>query len=91
MKIAVYCLGLTKTNELEDLAYAFAFTHVKGTRMNHKRVYALFTRAIMNLRIKPKQSLNREVAQHWPVPEKKRMLGPMDFMIYHWRIGPPSW
>lgn len=54
--------------------------NVKGFGWNHKRVYRIYCGLGLNLRIKPKQRIDREVPQPLAVPESINQMWSMDFM-----------
>jgi putative transposase len=56
---------------------------VKGFVWNHKRVYRIYRLLELNLRIKPKRRLVREVPQPLAVPDAINEAWSMDFMHDH--------
>jgi putative transposase len=61
------------------LCYLF-LRNVKGFSWNHKRVYRIYRLLELNLRIKPKRRLVREVPQPLRVPAAINEVWSMDFM-----------
>ena len=59
------------------LCYLF-LRNVKGFVWNHKRVYRIYRLLELNLRIKPKRRLVREVPQPLAVPEAINQVWSMD-------------
>ena len=57
--------------------------HVKGFVWNHKRVYRIYRLLELNLQIKPKRRLVREVPQPLTVPEAINQAWSMDFIHDH--------
>ena len=61
------------------LCYLF-LRNVKGFVWNHKRVYRIYRLLELNLRIKPRRRLVREVPQPLAVPDSINQVWSMDFM-----------
>jgi len=59
--------------------------NVKGFHWNHKRIYRIYRDLELNLRIKPKKRLYREVPEPLSVPENINQVWSMDFM--HDQLG----
>ena len=80
-QIADWLLRLThnQRNWCFGLCYLF-LRNVKGFGWNHKRVYRIYRLLELNLRIKPKRRLVREVPQPLAVPEAINQVWSMDFM-----------
>jgi putative transposase len=80
-RIADWLLRLTHNlrNWGFGLCYLF-LRNVKGLPWNHKRVYRIYRLLELNLRIKPKRRLVREVPQPLAVPEAINHVWSMDFM-----------
>ena len=56
---------------------------MKGFKWNHKRIYRIYRiykELELNLRIKPRKSLNREKPEALSVPEAINQVWSMDFM-----------
>ena len=54
--------------------------NVKGFAWNHKRVYRIYRELELNLRIKPRKRIVREVSAPLAVPEAAKQTWSMDFM-----------
>ncbi|MFT5642700.1 MAG: putative transposase [Janthinobacterium sp.] len=54
--------------------------NVKGFKWNHKRVYRIYRELELNLRIKPRQRLLRDVPLALAVPANINEMWSMDFM-----------
>lgn len=54
--------------------------NVKGFGWNHKRVYRIYRELALNLRIKPRQRLQREKPESLAVPKSINQVWSMDFM-----------
>jgi len=70
--------------------FGYCFLHlrnVKGHRWNHKRVYCIYCAPELNLRIKPRKRLKRDVSDALSVPEKPNVTWSMDFMADHLADG----
>lgn len=61
------------------LCYLF-LRNVKGYGWNHKRVYRIYRELELNLRIKPKKRIVREVPEPLAEPRSKNDIWSMDFM-----------
>lgn len=71
------------TTAFRDWGFGLCFLHlrnVKGFAWNHKRVYRIYRELELNLRIKPKKRLAREVPQPLSVPVAINEVWSMDFM-----------
>lgn len=53
---------------------------MQGYGWNHKRVYRIYCESELNLRIKPKKRLKRDMPEPLAVPEKPNETWSMDFM-----------
>lgn len=53
---------------------------MRGYRWNHKRVYRIYQKLELNLRVKPRKRLKRDKLDALSVPEQPNMVWPMDFM-----------
>ncbi len=63
--------------------FGLCFLHlrnVKGHPWNHKRVYRIYCALELNLRIKPRKRLKRDVPDALAVPERPNVTWSMDFM-----------
>jgi len=54
--------------------------NVKGFRWNHKRVHRIYRELELNLRLKPRKRLKREVPGKLAVPDAPNQVWSMDFM-----------
>jgi putative transposase len=71
------------TSAYRDWGFGLCFLHlrnVKGFGWNHKRVYRIYRELELNLRIKPRKRLVRELPEPLAVPEKPNLTWSMDFM-----------
>lgn len=71
------------TSAYRDWGFGLCFLHlrnVKGFGWNHKRVYRIYCELELNLRIKPRKRLVREVPEPLAVAEKPNLTWSMDFM-----------
>jgi len=79
--IADLLLRLTALNRTWGFMLCFLhLRNVKGYRYNHKRVYRIYKELELNLRIKPRQRLQRDVPDALAVPRQKNIMWSMDFM-----------
>lgn len=79
--IADWLVRLTTT--FRDWGFGLCFLHlrnVKGFGWNHKRVYRIYRELELNLRIKPKKRLAREVPQPLSVPAGINEVWSIDLM-----------
>jgi len=80
-QIADWLLRLTHNQRNWGFGLCYLFLrNVKGFGWNHKRVYRIYRLLELNLRIKPKRRLVREVPQPLAVPEAINQVWSMDFM-----------
>lgn len=80
-QIADWLLRLTHNQRNWGFGLCYLFLrNVKGFVWNHKRVYRIYRLLELNLRIKPKRRLVREVPQPLAVPEAINQVWSMDFM-----------
>ncbi|MEY4762065.1 MAG: hypothetical protein RLZZ200_1921 [Pseudomonadota bacterium] len=80
-RIADWLVRLTHNQRNWGFGLCFLFLrNVKGFVWNHKRVYRIYRLLELNLRIKPKRRLVREVPQPLAVPEAINQVWSMDFM-----------
>lgn len=80
-QIADWLLRLTHNQRNWGFGLCYLFLrNVKGFVWNHKRVYRIYRLLELNLRIKPKRRLVREVPQPLSVPEAINQVWSMDFM-----------
>lgn len=80
-QIADWLVRLTHNQRNWGFGLCYLFLrNVKGLRWNHKRVYRIYRLLELNLRIKPKRRLVREVPQPLAVPEAINQVWSMDFM-----------
>lgn len=74
---------LRLTSAYRDWGFGLCFLHlrnVKGFAWNHKRVYRIYRELELNLRIKPRKRIVREVPAPLAVPEAANQIWSMDFM-----------
>jgi putative transposase len=80
-QIADWLVRLTHNQRNWGFGLCYLFLrNVKGFVWNHKRVYRIYRLLELNLRIKPKRRLVREVPQPLAVPEGINQVWSMDFM-----------
>lgn len=80
-QIADWLVRLTHNQRNGGFGLWYLFLrNVKGLMWNHKRVYRIYRLLELNLRIKPKRRLVREVPQPLAVPEAINQVWSMDFM-----------
>ena len=73
------CLTHNQRNWGFGLCYLY-LRNVKGFGWNHKRAYRIYRELELNLRIKPKKRIVREVPAPLAVPEAINQVWSMDFM-----------
>ncbi len=79
--IADWLLRLTMTNRTWGFGLCYLYLrNVKGYPYNHKRVYRIYREFELNLRIKPKRRLKRDVPDALAVPRQINIMWSMDFM-----------
>lgn len=79
--ISDWLIRLTSTYRNWGFGLCYLFLrNVKGFRWNHKRIYRIYRELELNLRIKPKKRLVREVPEPLAVPETVNEMWSMDFM-----------
>jgi putative transposase len=80
-QIADWLVRLTHNQRNWGFGLCYLFLrNVKGLPWNHKRVYRIYRLLELNLRIKPKRRLVRELPQPLAVPEAINQVWSMDFM-----------
>jgi len=80
-QIANWLIRLTDNNRSWGFGLCYLFLrNVKGYRWNHKRVYRIYKELELNLRIKPRKRLIREVPEALNAPEAINQIWSMDFM-----------
>jgi putative transposase len=80
-RIADLLVGLTGARKTWGFGLCFLhLRNVKGHLWNHKRVYRIYCALELNLRIKPRKRLKREVPDALSVPESPNVTWSMDFM-----------
>lgn len=80
-QIANWLVRLTDNNRSWGFGLCYLFLrNVKGYQWNHKRVYRIYKELELNLRIKPRKRLIREVPEALNVPEAINQIWSMDFM-----------
>lgn len=89
-RIAAWLVRLTSNQRNWGFGLCYLFLrNVKGFVWNHKRVYRIYRRLELNLRIKPRRRLIREIPQPLAVPEAINEVWSMDFMHDHLSDGRP--
>lgn len=79
--IADWLIRLTHNQRNWGFGLCFLYLrNVKGFTWNHKRVYRIYRELELNLRIKPKKRLIREVPEPLAVPTALNQSWSMDFM-----------
>ena len=79
--IADWLLRLTTTNRTWGFGLCYLYLrNVKGYPYNHKRVYRIYRELELNMRIKPKRRLKRDVPDPLAVPRQVNVMWSMDFM-----------
>jgi len=74
---------LAITNNQKNWGFGLCFLYfrnVKGYTWNHKRVYRIYRELELNLRIKPRKRIVREIPEPLNVPNKINECWSMDFM-----------
>jgi putative transposase len=80
-EIADWLVRLTHNQKNWGFGLCYLFLrNVKGFRWNHKRVYRIYCELELNLRIKPKKRIVREVPEPLAVPTAMNETWSMDFM-----------
>lgn len=80
-RIADLLVGLTRAHRTWGFGLCFLhLRNVKGYGWNHKRIYRIYRDLELNLRIKPRKRLKRDVPEELAVPEKPNVTWSMDFM-----------
>ena len=81
VQIADLLIGLTQAKRSWGFGLCFLYLrNVRGYHWNHKRVYRIYRRLELNLRIKPRKRLKRNKPDTLAVPEAPNMVWSMDFM-----------
>ena len=80
-EIAGLLIAITTAHRTWGFGLCFLYLrNVKGYPWNHKRVYRIYRELELNLRIKPRKRLKREVPDALLVPEAPNVTWSMDFM-----------
>ncbi len=80
-KIAEWLLRLTENHRNWGFGLCFLYLrNVKGFIWNHKRVYRIYEELELNLRIEPKQRMNRTNPEPLTVPDSNNEVWSMGFM-----------
>jgi len=80
-EIADWLLRLTETHRTWGFGLCFLYLrNIKGFGWNHKRVYRIYRKLELNLRVKPHKRLVRQVPAPLMVPESINQTWSMDFM-----------
>ena len=80
-EIADLLLGLTDAKK--TWGFGLCFLHLRnlqGHIWNHKRVYRIYRKLALNLRIKPRKRLKRDKPEALAVPDAPNLTWSMDFM-----------
>jgi putative transposase len=80
-EVASWLIKLTENNR--NLGFGFCYLYLrnlKGFKWNHKRVYRVYKKLELNLRIKPLKRLIREKPETLTVPLEINQVWSMDFM-----------
>lgn len=81
IKIADLFVELTEKETDWGFGQCFHYLrNVKGFRWNHKRVYRIYCELALNLRIKPRRRLKRNVPEPLKEPTKANQVWSIDFM-----------
>ena len=79
--IAGLLIAVTAAHRTWGFGLCFLYLrNVKGYPWNHKRVYRIYRELELNLRIKPRKRLTREVPDALAVPDAPNVSWSMDFM-----------
>ncbi|REG77472.1 putative transposase [Marinomonas pollencensis] len=71
------------TEEQSDWGFGLCFSYlrnVKGHSWNHKRVYRIYCELALNLRIRPRRRLNRNIPEPLKEPTRPNQVWSIDFM-----------
>lgn len=80
-EIADWLLRLTDNHRSWGFSLCFLYLrNVKGHGWNHKRVYRIYWELALNLRIKPRRRLVRQIPEPLTVPTALNQVWSMDFM-----------
>jgi putative transposase len=82
-EIADWLVRLSASDWARSWGFGLCFLYlrnVQGFGWNHKRVYRIYRELELNLRIKPKKRLVREVPEPLSVPQRHNEMWSMDFM-----------
>lgn len=80
-RIAKWLIRLTYCHKKWEFGLCFLYLrNMKGFGWNHKRVYHIYCKLELNLRIKPCRRLVRAKAEALAVPDKPNVIWSMDFM-----------
>lgn len=80
-RIANLLLGLSQSQRNWGFGLCFLYLrNVKNYGWNHKRVYRIYCELELNLRIKPKKRIKRDMPEPLSVPEAINEVWSMDFM-----------
>ncbi len=80
-EIADWLIRLTDNQRNWGFGLCFLYLrNVKRFRWNHKRVYRIYRELELNLRIKPRKRLKRDVPDKLAVPDAPNQVWSMDFM-----------
>jgi len=80
-EIEKWLIALTERHADWGFGQCFAYLrNVKGFCWNHKRVYRIYRELELNLRIKPRRRLNRNVPEPLKTPTKPNQVWSIDFM-----------
>lgn len=80
-EIADWLIRLTDNQRSWGFGLCFLYLrNVKGFGWNHKRVYRIYRALELNLRIRPRKRLKRDVPERLSVPEGPNQVWSMDYM-----------
>ncbi len=80
-EIADWLLRLSSTHKRWGFGLCFLYLrNIQGYGWNHKRVYRIYRKLELNLRIKPKRRLKRDKPEALSVPDAINQVWSMDFM-----------
>jgi len=82
-EIADWLVRLADSDATRSWGFGLCFLYLRNVRgfgWNHKRVYRIYRELELNLRIKPKKRLVRDVPEPLSVPQRPNEMWSMDFM-----------
>ncbi len=81
IRVADWLIHLTSENS--DWGFGLCFDYLRNVKQftwNHKRVYRIYCDLALNLRIKPRRRLKRQVPEPLKEPVRANQVWSMDFM-----------